>query len=146
MNAARFIGGRRGGSACGFVGSMEEVSGLKIVWDPEDLKIPPPYFALFVCFASRNEFGGGSCSGCSTSGVSVTGVGATFIDDVVGAGRSRGREETGVKRSSWAIVVGGASAISIGTRRVRGFGKGGVERAGLDRFECSSSSVSATTF
>ena len=63
VNAARFIKGRRGWSVCGFVGSLGEGSGLKIVWEPEDLKIPPPYFALLVCFASWNEFFGGFCSG-----------------------------------------------------------------------------------
>ena len=73
-------------------------------------------------------------------------AGVPFIDDAGGAGRLRGREETGVKRSSWTPVVGGVSMISMGTRRVRGFGKGGVGRAGLDRFRCSSSRVRASTF
>ena len=54
VNAARFIAGREGWLVCNFVRGMEEVSGLKIVWEPEGLKIPPPYFALLVCFVSWN--------------------------------------------------------------------------------------------
>ena len=63
--------------------------------------------------------------------------------DGVGAGRSRVREETGVKRPSWTQVVGGVSMTSIGTRRVRGFSKGDAGRVGLDRFEFSSARASA---
>ena len=71
----------------------------------------------------------------------MSGTGATFVNDVVGAGLSRGREETGVKRLSWT-PVGGVSMVSIGTRRVRGFGEGGAGRAGFERFERSNASAS----
>ena len=73
---------------------------------------------------------------------SVSGIGVTFVGDTAGTDRSRGREEIGVKRLSWTLVVGGASMISMGTRRVRGFGRDNVGRAGMDRFECSSASAS----
>ena len=42
----------------------------------------------------------GFCSGRLFSGVSVSDVGVVFVNGMVGTGRSRGREETGVKRSS----------------------------------------------
>ena len=39
-------------------------------------------------------------------------------------------------------VAGGVSTISMGTRRVRGCGKGNVGKIGLDRFERLSASAS----
>ena len=75
------------------------------------------------------------------SGVSLPDIGTTSVDDVVGAGLSRGREETGVRRPR-TLVAGGVSTISMGIRRVRGFGRDGTGRAGWECFECSSASVS----
>ena len=80
--------------------------------------------------------------GCLFFGVSLPDIGTTSVDDVVGAGLSRGREETGVRRPSRTLVAGGVSTISMGTRRVRGFGRDTTGRAGWERFECSSASAS----
>ena len=74
--------------------------------------------------------------------MSASDIGSTFVGDAIGTGRSRVREETGVKRSSWTPVVGGMSTISMGIRRVRGFGRDGTGRADSDRFECSSARTS----
>lgn len=72
----------------------------------------------------------------------MPGVSTVSISGVVGDGRLRGREETGVKRSFRVLVVEGASTTSIGTRRVRGFCENDMVGVGFDRFEFSSTSAS----